>query len=118
MTGWSLYLHQALYDRVEEHQKRPDAVQALLDMLNATGHFVSQSEESVTQGIISETDLNTLKKMVSSTKVSEQDVCPKDYPAGGGGRGQVALLIRRPASSSLLQPSTATDRPPPALHSN
>ncbi|XP_043238713.1 hypoxia up-regulated protein 1-like [Amphibalanus amphitrite] len=61
-------LTKALYDRVEEHQKRPDAVQALLDMLNATDHFITQSEDSVKQEIISETDLSGLKKMVNSTK--------------------------------------------------
>jgi len=61
-------LTQGFYDRVEEHKARAETVQALRDILNMTEHFLVQAGESLKQEIIVESDVSSLRKMVSSTQ--------------------------------------------------
>ncbi|XP_037084607.1 hypoxia up-regulated protein 1-like isoform X2 [Pollicipes pollicipes] len=75
-------LTKALFDRVEEHKSRPEAVQALKDILNVTNHFLTSADTSVKEGVIVESDISALKKMLNASKewlkskTKEQDKTP------------------------------------------
>lgn len=72
-----------LLDRVREHKDRPDALEALGNMLNISGGFLDSSKSlPADDQLFTEVELTTLEKLVTETltwrtaKLKEQEKTP------------------------------------------
>lgn len=74
-------------DRVREHKERPDALEALNNMVNISMGFLEKSKSlPEDEQLFTEVELSTLEKLVTETvtwrekKVKEQDATPFSSP--------------------------------------